>query len=344
MLRRVFGHPFIRKVALLSGGIGAAYTLQFLAYPIISRRYTPEDMGLYGVFLSVVSVMALFAPLRLEVAILGADNRRESWLLTISSWLSTLVVTPFAALGVWGMGQVGFLGLESLSTAALGLAVPAVAFGAWFESCRYSTLAQDSFRRLSAAMVVQSAARVTVQIGLGYSGFGGIGLLIGEVAAKVCAAAWLLPPLLRGLRVDGVRWSLADLWGNTIKYRRFPLLMLPSSLLDVLALSLTVPLVAARFGVDAAGSLSFVQRLVAAPLAVVSASVADTFHAEASNLRMNEPTRLGPMFRAVSIRLFLLGLLPASVLALVGPELFQFVFGDKWVVAGHLSVYLAPLL
>lgn len=344
MLRRAFAHPFVKKVSVLGQGIGLAYTLQFLSTPFLGWLYTPAEMGLYGVFLAFVSLLTMAAPLRYDVSILAANSERESWLLSITSFLATLVMSPLLVAGVLVLTRYQVLGLSELSLWVIALMLPTVALGAWMECSRYTTLKADAFGRLSGAIVAQSVGRVTVQLGLGALGFGASGLLLGEMAAKLAGCLWLVPALWRSFRQSAPEVTALALRQAAGAHRRSPLVLLPSSLIDLLALSLTIPLVTMRFGADAAGNLSFVQRLVAGPLAVASASVADALHSEASKLRLEAPERLWGLFRGISLRLFLLGLLPTLVLVLAGPWLFNALFGARWATAGQLSVVLAPLV
>lgn len=344
MWRRAFAHPFIRKVSVLGRGIGLAYTLQFLSTPFLGWLYTPAEMGLYGVFLAFVSLLTMAAPLRYDVSILAADSERESWLLSATSFLATLVMSPLLVAAVFALTRYQVLGLTGLSTWVVALMLPTVAFGAWMECSRYTTLKADAFGRLSAAIVAQSVGRVTVQLSLGALGWGASGLLLGELAAKMAGCLWMVPALWRSFRQGAYEVTLGSLRQAARAHRRSPLVLLPSSLIDLLALSLTIPMVTWRFGADAAGNLSFVQRLVAGPLAVASASVADALHSEAARLRLEAPERLWGLFRGISLRLFLLGLVPTLVLVLAGPWLFSALFGPRWETAGRLSVVLAPLV
>jgi O-antigen/teichoic acid export membrane protein len=60
---------FFRNVAILAGGTAIAQALNVLTAPIITRLYTPNDLGNLSVYISIYSILVVVASWRYETAI-----------------------------------------------------------------------------------------------------------------------------------------------------------------------------------------------------------------------------------------------------------------------------------
>jgi O-antigen/teichoic acid export membrane protein len=97
-----------------------------------------------------------------------------------------------------------------------------------------------------------------------------------------------------------------------------------------------------RYGAQAAGLFALTQRVLAAPISLVAASVLEVFKRQS----VHDFETLGncsSAYRYTFKTLFFLGLLPSLVLFVYSPALFAWVFGDSWGSAGELAQILAPL-
>ncbi len=59
---RVKGGAFTREVLLLSGGTLVGQLATVLVTPLLTRLYSPADMGLFGLYFSFVSVASVVSP------------------------------------------------------------------------------------------------------------------------------------------------------------------------------------------------------------------------------------------------------------------------------------------
>jgi O-antigen/teichoic acid export membrane protein len=103
-----------------------------------------------------------------------------------------------------------------------------------------------------------------------------------------------------------------------------------------------VPFLAAVYGKEAAGSFALMQRVVAVPMSLVGANVADAFHARLAVMVRETPARCPGLFRKTFALLAALGAVPAVVLLLWGRPLFLLVFGKEWGVAGEMATLVVP--
>jgi O-antigen/teichoic acid export membrane protein len=122
----------------------------------------------------------------------------------------------------------------------------------------------------------------------------------------------------------------------------FPGLVLPSALLDLLALTLPVPLIAHYYGPAAAGVFFIAQRLTTLPVSFIGASVADVFHTTIAEAFRNRPAEVKPVLIRTMARLAKLGLMILGPLAIVAPFVCGRLFGGQYAQAGPLAALLFP--
>ena len=69
LLNKIGRSTFGKSVLMLAGGTAIAQFLSVATSPIISRLFTPDDFGVLSIYVSILSIVAVFATLRYEFAI-----------------------------------------------------------------------------------------------------------------------------------------------------------------------------------------------------------------------------------------------------------------------------------
>jgi O-antigen/teichoic acid export membrane protein len=124
---------------------------------------------------------------------------------------------------------------------------------------------------------------------------------------------------------------IAEIVDAARKFRRFPLYSLPGSLLDVAATSAVIWIVTTSYGVETAGQYTQVQRLIGAPLLLVSTALFQVLLRQSAE-QFARGESLAPLLRSTAGRL---ALVAASVLAatvLIGEPALELVLGAGWRV------------
>jgi O-antigen/teichoic acid export membrane protein len=122
-------------------------------------------------------------------------------------------------------------------------------------------------------------------------------------------------------------------------YAKFPLLNLPGAVLDVVGYSICIWVVASYYGRSSAGEYSQVQRLIGAPLMLISISLGQILLKHTAEL-VHDPEQmrvlLGRLLRVMMV------LASASLLVLwfVGAPALSFMLGPKWHISREMVVLL----
>jgi O-antigen/teichoic acid export membrane protein len=129
--------------------------------------------------------------------------------------------------------------------------------------------------------------------------------------------------------------------GALKRHWRFPLVFMPSALLNVLGSQLPLLLVARAYGAEIAGNLAQAVTFGAIPAALLGTAVSSVVMAEmAARVRSGELNQRQRYLR-VSKALAPLGLAWLLGLVLVAPSLLPIVLGSDWQLAGQFAAALS---
>lgn len=341
-LARLRSSPFIRNVGVLSGGSALGHLFTLAAAPILTRIYGPADFGTLGLFISFLNTMSVAVALRYEVSIVSGRDEAEAAYLTFASFLFALPVSILAGCTLWALIRFSALGYGGLPWHTPLLMALAMCFVGIFTALRYWCLRSERFGQVSQGVVIQSAGRAIFQAAFGAARFHAAGLLFGETVgrglgmSRTFRSAW---PVLRSYAVNfRLEPFKRALWHN----RKFPLYSLPSSFIDALCMSLSVPLLIRLYGASVGGYYSLVWRAITVPSVVVTVAIADTFHSHIASCARETPAQTMSLFKRTSLTLLLLGSIPAIILWFWSAPLFRLVFGPQWALSGTMAAIIAP--
>ena len=310
--------------------------------PILTRLYTPDDLGYFGLYVTFLGVASALACLRYELAIVSAEDEHEAAQLATAAALLTLPVSGVAAILLLGLIQQNLLGFGGLPLKAVIITAAAVVVVGLFGVLRYWLLRAGKFSVISRAIAVQSGARAGFQVAFGLGGMTFVGLMVGDVLGRLVGTlnvAWKAAPQVAGhVGALGRRQVVRVLR----RYWKFPTYGFPSSFIDTVAQSLPIPLLVVVYGPAAAGFFALVQRVLAMPASLVAGSVADVFHNRMAQFAREQDSGAQRLFGKTALSLLSIGMVPAAVVFFLGERLFGFVFGPTWVTSGVLAAAVVP--
>jgi lipopolysaccharide exporter len=342
-LRRWLRGDFARHVAALGSGTALGQLVVVVVTPLLTRLYSPEDMGLFGMFASFLAIASVAVTLRLDFAIATTANPETALRLLVLC----LAVCPVVSLAMGGVlyglirTDIFAYGMLPLWTVPVSV-VALVATGA-FVALRYWHVSRRDFAVVGRALVMQGVARAGASVLFGLAAAGWVGLAAGEVVGRVLGIGSLWREAGGGLGRAIRESRYAALREELGRARRFPLVVLPSSLVDAFAAALPVPIIAWLFGAAEAGQFALVWRVAALPGGLVGASVGDVFHAHATAARAEGPAQVRRLLLGTMRTLGVLAAVVYLPACLVAPWAFGWIFGEPWRVSGEMMLLMAPL-
>ena len=332
--------PFATNVVVLSSGASLGHLFTLAAAPILTRLYLPDDIGNLGLFNAFLAVAAVAASLQYDVAIVSTPSQREAAQLAIVSTALTLPMSMAGGFLLYIMIHFSLVGFGVLPVYAAGLMVLTILFAGLFSILRYWSLRDEQFNAVSRALIFQNGGRSLSQVALGAIGLHSFGLLFGEVVGRSIGMSRMMRNAWPVVRRYG--FSAHDIAIALKSNRQFPLYSAPSSLLNVLGTSLPLPLLVTLYGADVGGYYSLVWRVLAVPVVLIGASMADAFHSRAALYVREDPRHLLRFFHSTTMALLGMGIIPALMVFAFGEPIFLFVFGIKWRLSGIIASIVAP--
>lgn len=325
-----------RDVATLTMGTVIAQGITIAVTPVLTRLYTPSDFGLLAVFLAVVSVGATFVTLRYETSILVPNANTESAnLVLLSLILSTCLSLLLALLGtLLPSGLQKEVGLD-----ALGNWLPIAFLTAGFTSALAVMQSwmhrQKKYKQMAWLRVGQSTTLAVLALLLGRANITN-GLLIAQICAifPVCLIALWLG------RSAAHWWQKQKLQATAIKHGSSPKYLLPTALLDMVTLHISIVLIAAWFGKDEAGQLSMAWKILALPATLIGGAMSQVFFQKIASDVDRGRNFIFQLYIKISKFLGLISLAPILTISLYGMEIFSFLLGEQWSNSGKMAEWL----
>jgi len=327
---------FARSVALLAGGTALGQAITVLVSPILTRLYTPEDFGVFGVYASILGIVTVVASLRYEYALPLPEDDETAANILVLCFILLFGMTTLSWLVIHGLGGqiVTWANVPGLKP-YLWL-IPLGMFGAGtYQILNYWAVRKRDFPRIAQTRLSRGVARAALQVGVGFAHSGPLGLLLGQLAGETAGSTSLG---LAAWRKDRAPFKAISLQGIRLagaRYKRFPLFSSWADLLDALGLQVPQILFAAFYGAEVAGWFALGQRVIAAPLNIVVDSVAQVYFGEAALLPKNDVMAMRRLFLRLTARLALVGGLPIAMICALAPWFFPIIFGPDWEAAGR---------
>ncbi|MGE5397599.1 MAG: lipopolysaccharide biosynthesis protein, partial [Chitinophagales bacterium] len=336
-----FENSFIKNVLTIAAGNTFAQAITVLIAPILTRIYLPADYGNYVLFTSVVSLICVFSAGSYERAImLPEDSKSANSLfgLSLLAHSGTTMIILIVLFAVWKMDTQVIQENQWLWIVPAGVFILGLVriFG-------YFLSRIQKFKEITTMQMIQSILSSGIQItaGLLYS-LGSLGLIIGNVIGSLVA-------------VVGVSCHANKImdWKNRVsdfrlkaqldvakRYKKFPKYNIFSDILNSSSSMLPLLLLGYYYNPVIVGWFALGQRVLALPMGLIGNSIAQVYFPKAVGERREGIAGKG-MLRLFKT-LLSLSLVPMVLLMIIGPELFSFVFGSKWVTAGTYVSYLGP--
>mgnify|MGYP005812874189 CR=1 FL=1 len=340
MARSIFSR--LAGVTQLTTATGLSQVAALAAAPLITRLYSPGQLGDFAVYGAILAILMVVACLRFELAIVLPEDRQTAIALGLLASLCSVFVSSLVFVVVWLGADLFAARLNLQGGGSVLLFVPvALCMAGLLRAATYWFIRQQDYRHLAYSKLSQSLPQTAAQVAFGFMALGPLGLILGDLVGRFSGNVSLWWKL-RVQQADAwKRLPRAELRRAASRYRRFPTISIWSGLINEIGTMAPTLLLAGLFGASTAGFYGLVQRMLALPMDLVGQSVAAVFLGEASTAYRLHPDQLKRLFLRYAGGLFLVGILPAAAMAAMGEFIFEWIFGNQWGEAGKYAEVLS---
>lgn len=333
ILNRFVGDSAYKKnILLLSGGRIVAQLIPILITPIITRVYSPEEFGLFAVFLTIVSFIAMISNGRYCLAILLPKKKINAQKLVLISMFFTSVISFLFVILVFIFKNQFFslLNIEKLNQHLL-LFLLTILFLGLHEALYYYFLRDKQYKKLAKFAIVQAIVMITIRLLLGFTGNTQTGLMVSYLSGYFINTVLLIFNLDFKLNI---KFSFGDFKKVFIRYISFLKYSLFSDSLSVLASTSPNVFLNNLFGNTSAGYFSLSEKVLGSPIWFITSSVSDVFKQEFSEQNRERKDCKILFFKTFKTLLFV-GLIPFTLIFLFIPYVISPLFGEIWNPVGE---------
>ena len=330
---------FFKSVGILVGGTAIAQGMGILAAPVLTRLYTPDDFGVFAVYTGICGIISVLATLRYELAIPLQKHDRNAAGLVILCLIVACCITFATAVSIIFFSEAITHLLKAPKLNGLLWILPFGVFltGA-FTTFNYWSIRKKEFACISQSKILRSSAALGTQIVAYQAHFAA--LVWGFTAGQVVETSRLGRIVLKGGDFKNISWR--DIRRLAVRYRRFPMISIWTGLAGAIGWQLPALMFAAFFGIGAAGIYALANRVLSLPMSLIGGAVGQVFFSNAAEAYREG--KLASLVANAHTKLAQIAMPVTMVLAILGPEIFSFVFGSEWVMAGEFAQWMAPWL
>ncbi len=322
---------------MLAGGTAGAQLIVVLASPILTRLYTPADFGILAVYTGLLSILAVIACLRYELALPLAQTQDEAVELFALAIIALSGISVLSLILVWCAGDLlaSLLGIHE-SSSYLWFIPVGVATSGIYGVLSYWSIRAKAFEAIASSKVSQSISTISVQT-LG-NNFGTVSLVIGQIVGQFIACIRLAKATPGFNEISSI--TIKGLIQVASRYRQFPLYSTWSGLFNVAGSQIPPILFAAFFGAGTAGLYSLANRVLMLPSIIVGTALGQVYYP--TLVEVKGTPDFANHIRQGAIALFKVSIPIAAVFMLFSPNAFMFVFGEDWFEAGLIARWMTP--
>ncbi len=314
-----------QSIGLITLSLLAGAIMTFIALPVLTRLYSVADFGAYGIALAIVSILSTVANLRLDQALLVADEQDKKSLIFEGAVFSTAIAV------ISGIVISAILNVEMAGAVATGVLANTLIqslYNYQFSAHKEYFCAGLNVFRSAIVVAVQLSLPLVMQISLVNS------YNLSSIIMIVAVLIYLIKHQLYQ-----VSWQVFK------HYKDFIYANTPHALLNSFSHNLPYYVVSHFVGVQAMGFYAIVERTLRVPINLISQTLRQFFIRKFKNTESNQNAlKASVLLSLVSLPLF-------AIFFILPESLYLWVFGSEWagistyfqiLALGYWAVFCNP--
>ena len=338
----IFRGEFLKNVSTLISGATFVQIVAILIYFILSRIYTPEDFGVFGLYLSIVSITGIISTGKYEMAIMLPKQDKDAMNLLKLIGLISIVFSVFLLFPVIFLN--GFiskiLGNKNISVWLYFIPLSTLLVGL-FQGLKVYSNRFKEYRIITAANVGQSLTNSAGKLAIGPVFPGPAGLVIGSILGELAGAAIFLGRFLKRKKGEFGLMEWKRIASLSKEYNLFPRFNMIQSVINNFSGSLPIFIFSSYFTPAITGFFTMGYSIIYRPVNMVATAFYQVL-AQRIIEKNNQGVRLYPDIKKFLYGLLKLVTIPFLLVALFAPAIFRVALGEEWEEAGRYTQIIIP--
>lgn len=329
---------FSRNVLTLITGTTIAQLISIGISPILTRLYSPENFGIFALYLSIATLISTIATGRYELAIMLPKKNEYAINLVMLSIIVSFVVSLLSLLIIFIFNPIIIDLLKHPELADWIYLVPLTVFlTGLYQSFNYWNNRRKHYKQLAINNVIQSSTAAGTNIGMGLTGFEHAGLIVGQIVGQSLATYRLGKVIWHQDQTEIQKIKKITILALMKKYINFPKKSSIGAFFNVLSYQVEILLLSIYFSAHYLGLFYFVNKFVNLPKQFLSGSIWQVF-------LTNSGKSKDVIFNAMVYKqkkIIKYTTFPVIFGLFIYPDAFVFIFGNDWKEA---LPFIPPLI
>lgn len=332
---------YARNTLTLLAGSSAAHLISALMLPILSRLYSPEQFGEFGIFLSIIGITAVFSSGKFELAIISERNFNRRVALALLAIITSLILVSLLFFLYAVLASTNLFEFEAVSWGFVVLLCVGLVATVTHDALMNFKISQETVLPIARAKVVRVTATSFVQVLCYLLGVLKFGLPLGEVAGRVSAVISVCRCKYRQVTKMRIGRMFSYLKLVAKRNLEYPFKIAPSWTLNNSSTLLLPAFLAWQFDLAVSGGFFLMYKIFSLPETAVVQSVNQSFMVEFKR-HLKSPRKQLDVFKKTAKTLFSLSLVIYPILGLLFYLGVGIIFGAEWQHYSLFGVLMIP--
>ena len=338
---------FSRNVLTLMTGTTIAQAIPIAISPILTRLYTPEDFGVFALFIAITSIFGSIANGRYELAIMLPKKDEDAINIFALGFIINVILSLSLLLIVVAFHDyiVKLLNNNKEISPWLYFFPISVFLMGIFNLLNYFNNRMKQYKNLARANIYKSIGMAIIQLSLGFLKVGAIGLINGQIFSQIISNTKLffnikrlnLFKFMSKKNIKKVAWE----------YRKFLLIDTWVVIIYIIYNRAIIFILQKFYNSQIVGIFFFAERIILFPISFIKNSISNVFFEKISKLSNIE---IYNECKKLSFKLFVFSVIPYIIFIYLSKYFIPIVFGDSWkelylyVIFISLPTYISFLM
>ncbi|MEG0691938.1 MAG: lipopolysaccharide biosynthesis protein [Oscillospiraceae bacterium] len=327
---------YAKNSTILMTGTVISMVLQSLSVLWLGKFYTADMWGINEYFCTAYSIFLIVATGRYELAIMLPKEDDDGFMvallsagLSVAFSLSTSAV--LLVLYLFGI-ELGWIIFLPPTLAILGV----------YYSCNYWLNRKKKYINLAINRVIQGILYVVFNFSYAFILTDKrYGLILGYMTAQAVVMVMLIVSMVIDYKKLSIKVTIHRIKELAKEYINFPKISSISGVINNVAVRLPVLLLGFFAGDAVVGQYAMMNRILGAPITVISEAIRDVFRQKASKeYAVNNECR--KTFMGTFKSLALIAIIPFILIMIGAKPVLNLLFGDLWDMAAYFIILMAP--
>ncbi len=334
---------FIKSLTILASGSVLAQLIVIIASPIITRLYSPAEIGDYTLVLTAVGLFGSVICARYDMAIVPEVEEGKVYALVVLSLAFTIILSVAVTICYAVYYLIQGYTLIKVLFCCLFILILLIMNGISNILISFNNRCRE-YKLMTSVNLIRSAAKEAFMIGGGLMWPTSWVLVTSEIIGTIFGIRRQSLTLrkntnnLQSLK----KITKYDLIEVGKKHKKQALLSTPALFANNFSYSSINIFINSLFGNVTLGLYSVSYRLLGLPLNIISSNVSRIYMEEASRA-YEEEGNYERLFKRTSIIMVIIAIPMTALLILLSPWFCSLFFGEKYYVAGIYLRFLAPM-